>query len=137
MLTTFSKSTLVIILLLAAGSLFAQGNSGRHVIPGHFIVTVNPDEDPLAVANEYGIDPQFVYRHAINGFAGSASDLARQGLMGDRRIRTIEEDALTNFNSISWGQDRIDQRRLPLNGTYTKKYTGSGVTAYIIDCGIM
>jgi len=36
----------------------------------------------------------------------------------------------------TWGLDRIDQRSLPLNGTYSYDYTGAGVTAYIIDTGI-
>jgi subtilisin family serine protease len=35
-----------------------------------------------------------------------------------------------------WGLDRMDQRALPLNGTYTYKADGSGVTVYIIDTGI-
>jgi PKD repeat protein len=36
----------------------------------------------------------------------------------------------------TWGLDRIDQRNLPLDNSYTYTYLGSGVTAYIIDTGI-
>ena len=36
----------------------------------------------------------------------------------------------------SWGLDRIDQRALPLNNSYTYPNTAAGVTAYIIDTGI-
>nr|5WSL_A Chain A, keratinase [Meiothermus taiwanensis WR-220]5WSL_B Chain B, keratinase [Meiothermus taiwanensis WR-220]5WSL_C Chain C, keratinase [Meiothermus taiwanensis WR-220] len=36
----------------------------------------------------------------------------------------------------TWGLDRIDQRTLPLSGTFTYSNTGSGVNAYIIDTGI-
>ncbi|MFE2842698.1 S8 family peptidase [Streptomyces scopuliridis] len=36
----------------------------------------------------------------------------------------------------SWGLDRIDQRRLPLDGQFTGFSTGKGVTAYIVDSGI-
>jgi subtilisin family serine protease len=35
-----------------------------------------------------------------------------------------------------YGLDRIDQRGLPLSGSYTYTATGSGVRAYIIDTGI-
>ncbi len=35
-----------------------------------------------------------------------------------------------------WGLDRIDQRSLPLNTTFTPAGTGAGVRAYVIDTGI-
>jgi subtilisin family serine protease len=35
-----------------------------------------------------------------------------------------------------WALDRIDQRALPLDGTFRYTHTGRGVTAYVIDSGI-
>ena len=37
---------------------------------------------------------------------------------------------------MTWGLDRIDQRDLPLNNSYTDGTEGAGVHAYIIDTGI-
>jgi subtilisin family serine protease len=35
-----------------------------------------------------------------------------------------------------WGLDRVDQRDLPLSGSYTAPSTGAGVRVYVIDDGI-
>src|SRR5690606_2693822 len=43
----------------------------------------------------------------------------------------------TQPNPPSWGLDRVDQRNLPLNSSYTyPDKAGEGVTAYVIDTGV-
>ncbi|SDY20745.1 Serine protease, subtilisin family [Micromonospora pattaloongensis] len=42
----------------------------------------------------------------------------------------------TQPNPPSWGLDRIDQRNLPLNNSYTYPSTADTVRAYVIDTGI-
>ena len=39
-------------------------------------------------------------------------------------------------SALPWGLDRIDQRDLPLSGSYSYTATGAGVKAYIVDSGI-
>ena len=39
-------------------------------------------------------------------------------------------------SELSWGLDRLDQRDLPLSGSYSYTSTGAGVKAYIVDSGI-
>jgi subtilisin family serine protease len=109
-------------------------------IPGRFIITLRDGVDPAAVAHEHGVSPDFLYRHALIGFAGAISDAARDGLLRDRRVLRVEPDGIativTTETNATWGIDRIDQRALPLTSTFNYVNTGKGVTAYILDTGI-
>jgi subtilisin family serine protease len=109
--------------------------------PPRFIVTVRDGDDPADVAREHGLAPDFVYRHALNGFAGSISDAARDGLFRDARVERVELDGIattqtTQTPTPSWGLDRIDERASDGVSSYNYTATGAGVTAYIIDTGI-
>lgn len=123
---------------------FAELSTDPNVIPGAFIVNVAEGTDPAAVARSYGITPAFIYRHAINGFAaGEISDATRDALALDARVTLVEPDMIVlarygvdQQENATWGLDRIDQRALPMDGTYSYRYTGKNVTAYVIDTGI-
>lgn len=82
----------------------------------------------------------FQYRTTLNGFAATLSPRALALVRRMPSVDYVEEDAEVSIavtqNNATWGLDRIDQRSLPLNTTYTYTQTGSGVNAYIIDTGI-
>jgi len=115
-------------------------SSNAPSVAGRFIVTLRERTNPAGVAREHGVRPDYVYTHALTGFAGAISDAARAGLLRDNRVVRVEPDGIATIVSTqsgaTWGLDRVDQRSLPLSTTFTYTSTGSRVTAYIIDTGI-
>ncbi len=109
-------------------------------IEGEYIIKLKDGVAPRAVAALAGISPRHEYS-VINGFAVSLT----QGQVNALRRMTdvveyVEEDGVVQADATqsgaTWGLDRIDQRSLPLNGTYIYNTTATNVTAYIIDTGL-
>ena len=81
------------------------------------------------------------YENALRGFVVDADDRALAKLLADPRVAYVEEDGYASIDATqagaTWGIDRVDQRNLPLSGTYTYNTTAAGVHAYIIDTGML
>lgn len=81
------------------------------------------------------------YHAALSGFVADMKPLDMESLAADNRVDYVEQDQMMHINATqndaTWGLDRVDQPSLPLNSQYVYNETGSGVTAYIVDTGIL
>ncbi|MEV6956643.1 S8 family peptidase [Streptomyces sp. NPDC051183] len=81
-----------------------------------------------------------VYRSALNGFSVKMTESQARRLAADPRVALVEQDSVVAVTdtqpNATWGIDRVDQRNLPLSGTYTYNTTASNVSVYVIDTGV-
>ncbi len=106
---------------------------------GQTAVDVDAKADEMAYKHRFSVDRR--WKHAIKGMVARMTPAQAEALAKDPDVALVEEDGVMSINTTqsgaTWGIDRIDQRNLPLGSTYAYTPTGSGVTAYVIDTGIL
>ena len=81
------------------------------------------------------------YKFALKGFSATLTPAAAKRLAATQGIFRVEQDGKVfiteTVSASSWGLDRLDQRALPLDASYSFTGNGTGVRVYIVDTGIL
>ena len=130
-------AVLALLLLPApAGAGEQHGSVDRYIV-----VLEDSVADPAEVARQhaarFGVQPRFVYAHALRGYAGVVPDAALQRVQEDPRVAYVERDGPMHVvaQTLPWGINRIDA---DLSSTLAGNGSGAitNVNVYVIDTGV-
>jgi hypothetical protein len=93
------------------------------------------------IASSVGGDVAFRFSRVFSGFVMAVPDEATLNALEARSdVVAVHKTVRGRFGGTQsnpqWALDRIDQRNLPLNNSFTYHQTGAGAHLYIIDSGI-
>ncbi|GEO97372.1 S8 family serine peptidase [Kocuria turfanensis] len=120
----------------------AQEQDGQETT--RYLVRYSPGSDVAAQARALRAEGKAVGRvfsTAVRALVVTTTPGQAAALARSPRVEAVEPDLPVRISETQqaapWGLDRIDQRALPLSSTYTAPTSGAGVSAYVVDTGVL
>lgn len=137
-------AVLAVFLVFSSASIAQAAPASGQIAAQDYIVVFKANSNVTKEFNSWK-DRRFavreVFRSAIRGMSLRADSNQVKQLLLDPDVLYVERDAVfqsqTTQSGAPWGIDRIGQRNLPLDGSYSYGFSGAGVNVYVVDTGIM
>lgn len=112
-------------------------------VPNSYVVRTAPGQQVATLAaTAAGVKITRRYSSVITGFAATMSAQQADQLRHQPGVLAVEPNLRMHTSATEklapgvWSLDRIDQPKLPLNGTYSYRSRGYAVPVYVVDTGI-
>jgi subtilisin family serine protease len=135
---------LVSAVALSATSVPASAAPPADTGTARYIVQYTANADVAAEAaglRAQGVAVGRTFSHAVRAAVVTANSAQAAALARSGRVVSVEADLPVSVSATEqpapWGLDRIDQKSLPLSGSYSWTSSGAGVTAYVVDTGVL
>ncbi|WP_310718503.1 S8 family peptidase [Streptomyces lydicus] len=123
--------------------------TSAHALPGRYIVVLKDSTlsarsvraESARLVKAHGGAVRQTYGTVLKGYAAAMSADQARRVAADPGVAYVEQDTEVQASAVqsnppSWGLDRVDQKSLPLDKSYSYATTASNVTAYVVDTGI-